>query len=390
MKPTAAMQNVGWRPVVWLGLVSLLTAIASESARAVGGPLLQSMGAGAAAVGVVAGSGELIGYTLRLAAGFAADRPGGAYRLLLAGTVLGIAAVALLSLAPGWGFAAVLLLCERVGRALRTPARDVMLASASERIGHGPGFGLHRLFDQAGGVVGPLVLAALVSVGVAYQPAFAILAVPAAGAIVLLIAGRSTGYAAHESPARAGRPPLPRTFWVLCATAGLMAAGTADFALIAFHFARTGAAGPASIPLLYAFAMAVEGVAAVALGFALKRVGASALLLTIAMSVTAAPMLFAGMAPPMIAVALWSIGMGGQYSLLRALVPAFVGPASRGAAFGWFNTAFGLCWFAGSAAMGVLYGRGPAALVPLAIVAQVAAVPLVFWLQFHREDRVIE
>jgi hypothetical protein len=378
-------RGAGWRPVVWLGWVSLLTALASESARAVGGPLLQMMGASAAAVGLVAGGGELAGYTLRLAAGFWADRPGGAYRLLSVGTALGIAAVALLAVAPGWGWVAVLLLCERVGRALRTPARDVFLASASERMGYGLGFGVHRLFDQAGGVVGPLMLAALVSAGFAYQTSFAVLVIPAAAAMVMLWRGRGVyGGGRRAGQDGGGGAGLSRAFWVLCGAGGLMAAGTADFALIAYHFARGGSAGLAGIPTMYAFAMAVEGLAVVALGFCLKRAGAAVLLVTIGMSVAAAPMLFAGWASPWVAVAVWSVGMGGQYSMLRALVPEFVEAGLRGRAFGWFNTVFGLCWFGGSAAMGVLYGRGPMGVVGLAVGAQLAAMPLVVVLERYR------
>ncbi len=370
--------------VVRLGLISLLTAIAGEAARAAGGPLLASLGANAAAVGIVAGAGELLGYTLRLGVGFLADRPGGAWRLLFIGTAAGISAVALMSLAPGWQVLAALLVTERVGRALRTPARDVLLANASEVMGHGRGFGIHRLLDQTGAVLGPLLLGLLAAVGVAYRPAFALLVVPSLGAIALLLAFRGTN-AAHIEPASDAGGKLSRSFWILCAAGGLLAAGTADFALISFHFARTGIAGAAAIPMLYALAMALEGVAALALGFLLHRTGALALMLTIAASVLAAPLLFLSH-NPWLAVAAWSIGMGGQYALLRALVPGCVPSHMRGAAFGWFNTVFGMCWCAGSAAMGVLYSSSPAGVVWIAVTSQLAAVPVVLWL--HGRHRV--
>jgi MFS family permease len=380
MKPSFSHAAEPWRPVLWLGLLSLLTAIAGEAARSVSGPFLKQLGASAIAVGVIAGAGELLGYTLRLGAGFLADRPGGAWRWLLAGTVLGISAAPLLAVAPGWQVAAALYLMERIGRAVRTPARDVLLSAASDRIGHGPGFGVHRLLDQTGAVIGPLAVAALFSARNGYRTAFAVLFLPSLAGVALLMWVRRR-YPDLATPA--GPPEtlhssrLPGSFWWLCATAGLLAAGTTDFALISYHLARQGRAGPAEIPVLYAAAMALEGVAATALGFVLHKLGALSLLITIAMSVAAAPLVFLANVPPLSGVAAWSIGMGGQYALLRALVPGRVPPHSRGAAFGWFNTVFGVCWFLGSAAMGVLYAHSLVGLVWFAIASQVATVPLV-------------
>jgi hypothetical protein len=369
--------------VVRLGLISLLTAIAGEAARSAGGPLLASLGANAALVGIVAGTGEFLGYTLRLGAGFFADRPGGAWRLLFSGTVLGVSAVGFMSIAPGWRSIAALLLMERVGRALRTPARDLMLAEASEGVGHGRGFGLHRLLDQAGAVLGPFGLGLLAAAGVGYQPSFAILVLPSLGAIYALLAIRGQ-HSRHDDTLPDGKERLPGAFWIVCITGGLLAAGTADFALISFHYARTGVAGAAVIPLLYSLAMAVEGGAALGLGFLLHRSGPLALLFTIAMSVIAAPVVFLARGHAWWAVAAWSSGMGGQYAVLRALIPGYVPAAIRGSAFGWFNSVFGICWCAGSAAMGILYGRDPAAVVWLAAGAQVAAVPMVLWLHYRR------
>jgi hypothetical protein len=79
----------------------------------------------------------------------------------------------------------------------------------------------------------------------------------------------------------------------------------------------------------------------------------------------------------MIGVAVWSLGMGGQYALVRALVPERVPAARRGAAFGWFNTIFGVCWFLGSTAKGLLYGQSLPALVWFSVGLQLAAIPVV-------------
>ncbi len=370
----------GWRPVIWLGCVALLTAIAGEAARSISGPLLKQLGASAVAVSVVAGAGELLGYTLRLGAGFLADRRGGAWRLLLAGSVLGISAVPLLAVAAEWRLAAGLYLMERIGRAVRTPARDVLLASASDQIGHGPGFGLHRLLDQTGAVIGPLIIAALFTPASGYRNALLVVFVPSAIGIAVLLRARhiypDLGKPLTETPSKGS---LGARFWMLCAAAGLLAAGTADFALISFHLAKQANEGLSGIALLYAMAMAVEGVAAMVLGFVLERVGALALLFTIAMSSVGGVLLFAVPVLPVVGVAVWSAGMGGQYALLRALVPGRVPAGARGAAFGWFNTVFGVCWFAGSVAMGLLYSVDARWVAWFAVAAQLAAAPVVLW-----------
>ena len=75
---------------------------------------------------------------------------------------------------------------------------------------------------------------------------------------------------------------------------------------------------------------------------------------------------------------LWGAGMGGQQALLRATVAEMVTVERRGAAYGIFNTAYGLLWFAGSAAVGALYGVSFAAVVAFAIGAQLIAIPLLW------------
>ncbi len=391
MKRSFSHAEGGWRAVLLLGSVSLLIAVAGEAARGVSGAFLKQLGADAATVGVVAGLGELVGYTLRLGAGVMADRRGGPWKLLLAGSIAGALAVPLLALAPGWRVAALLYLAERAGRAIRTPARDVLLAAASEGVGHGPGFGVHRLLDQTGAVVGPLAAAALYTAASGYRTAFMALVAPSIAGVALLLWMRR-GYVELGAPPRLeeGDEKLSGTFWRICAAAGLLALGTSDFALISFHFVSKGLSGPAAIPALYAAAMATEGVTAVALGFLERRVGALSLLLTIVLSAASAPMVFGGAAAPLAAVSVWAAGMGGQYALLRALVPGAVPVARRGAAFGWFNTIFGIAWFLGSTVKGMLYSRSLTVLALFCVAAQVAAIPLVaslWWRDSRRSER---
>ena len=178
------------RFIVLVGLVSLFSDMTYESARSINGPFLATLGASATLVGVVAGLGEFIGYGVRLGSGIYADRSHRYWSVTIGGYVLNLVAVPLMALAGSWQLAAVLIVLERMGRAIRSPARDAMLSHAASRTGLGWGFGLHEALDQIGAVTGPVVLVAMLGLGQGYRAAYALLAAPAVCAIALLLGAR--------------------------------------------------------------------------------------------------------------------------------------------------------------------------------------------------------
>ena len=370
--------NAALRFVVLLGLVSLLADVTYEGARSITGPYLSLLGASAAAVGLVAGAGELIGYALRLASGVLADRTRRYWLLTIAGYTLNLAAVPLLALAGRWEIAAALMVAERTGKAIRTPARDAMLAQATKSLGRGWGFGLHEAMDQVGALAGPLFVAAALARSGRYQNGFALLAIPAALALVALLAAWRTLPRPEELEPRGGSlegRSLPRAFWLYAGACGLMAAGFVDFPLIAYHLKRATQTPDVSIPLLYALAMGVDAVAALAFGRLFDRFGVPVLRLGAALAAGATPLLYlGGLRAAVLGMALWGAALGAQESIVRAAVAGFAPPERRASAYGVFSFCFGVSWFAGSAAMGFLYGYSPAALVTLSVALQILAV----------------
>ncbi|MDP2996161.1 MAG: MFS transporter [Bryobacterales bacterium] len=366
------------RFVVLLGLVSLLADVTYEGARSITGPYLSLLGASAAAVGLVAGAGELIGYALRLASGVLADRTRRYWLLMIAGYTMNLAAVPLLALAGRWEIAAALMIAERTGKAIRTPSRDAMLAQATKTLGRGWGFGLHEAMDQIGALAGPLFVAAALARSGRYQNGFALLAIPAALALVALLAAWRTLPRPEELEPRCGSLEgrfLPRAFWLYAGACGLMAAGFVDFALIAYHLKRATQAPDVSIPLLYALAMGVDAVAALAFGRMFDRFGVAVLMLGAALAAGATPLLYlGGFRAAVVGMALWGAALGAQESIVRAAVAGFAPPERRASAYGVFSFCFGVSWFAGSAAMGFLYGYSPAALVTLSVALQILAI----------------
>src|SRR5207244_458098 len=138
------------------------------------------------------------------------------------GYFLNLAAVPLRALAGNWQLAAVLIIAERTGKGLRGPAVDVLLSESTEVVGHGFGFGLHGAMDQAGAVLGPVLVTIAVARSHHFGPAFLWLAVPAVAALT------SLGLARFAQPKKAPSPQLlkdqklPRVFWIYVGAAGLL------------------------------------------------------------------------------------------------------------------------------------------------------------------------
>jgi MFS family permease len=360
--------------------MSFFADFAYEGARSIIGPYLEVLGAGALAVGVITGLGELLGYGLRIVSGRMSDSTGRFWPITIAGYVLQMTVVPMLALAGAWPVAALLIVLERVGKATRNPPRDVMLSHAARHIGLGRAFGLHEALDQVGALFGPLAVAGILAVREGgYREAFAALAIPAG--ITLLILGIARvvyprPQDLESTPPNVEAGGLPRVFWVYLAGAALVAMGFADFPLIAFHFQRAGTVSMAWVPVFYAIAMGVSGIGSLAFGHLFDRSGIRILIPLTLASLLYAPLAFlGGWAASLVGVSLWGLGMGVHESIVPAAVTLMVPRERRASAYGLFTAGYGISWFVGSAAIGGLLGVSTAGVVAFAIVAELAALP---------------
>jgi MFS family permease len=379
MRGVTTVRHRALRFVVLLGIVSLFADMTYEGARSAVGPFLGSLGADAFVIGLVSGGGELVGYVLRLWSGRLADATGRYWALTFFGYAVNLLAVPLLALSGRWETAAVLVILERAGRALRTPARDAMLSYATSETGRGWGFGLHEALDQTGAVVGPLIVAAATARWAGYRAAFAMLLVPALCALgTLTLAWRAypdPRALEHPDgePVRAG---LGRAFWVYLAGSALVGLGYIDYPLMAFHFARVGSVSPVWIPVLYAIAMGADGLAALALGRWFDKAGLKVLAVATAGSAGFALLALGSRFDlAVLGTVLWGIGLAAQESVMRAAVASMTSSERRGTAYGTFNTIFGVAWFAGSAFIGWLYSRSIGGVIAFSVVTQLLAIP---------------
>ena len=385
--PPGTSSTTALKFVVLLGVVSLFADMTYEAARSITGPYLALLGASGTIVGIVAGFGELIGFALRLLSGYLVDTTGQYWGLTIVGYGINMVAVPLLALAGHWELAAFFIIAERMGKAIRTPARDAMLSHATAEMGRGWGFGLHEALDQVGAMLGPLIVAAVLYFNGSYQTGFAILAIPAVLTLSVLIAARiqyPTPRDLEKRVAQFETEGFPRVFWLYVAAAACVAAGYADFPLIAFHFGKASTVPEVWIPVFYAIAMGVDALAALIFGRLFDRVGISILIVAVLLSSLSAPLVFqGGFYAALGGMILWGIGMGAQESVMRAGVAEMVSPDKRGSAYGVFSMQFGVYWFWGSVVMGWFYDVSIPLLVAFSVVTQVLAVPLFFMARKH-------
>jgi MFS family permease len=385
----SAQQSTGmgpWRFVVWFGTVSLLADFVYEGARAVTGPLLASLGASSLVVGVVTGAGEVAALGLRLVSGPLADRTRRFWGLAIAGYALTVISVPLLGVVGVLWAACALVVAERVGKAVRSPAKDTMLSHATAATGRGRGFAVHEAMDQVGALVGPLVVAGMLALtGGDYGPALGVLAIPGVAVLGLLVWLRARvpdpETYEREAAASTDEPPsdrhLPAAFWTYAAFTAATTAGFATFGVLSYHLVERHLMTAAWVPVLYAAAMAVDALAALATGWLYDRYGARVLMALPVLTAAVAVLAFTDTVAIAVAGSLvWGAAMGIQESTLRATVADLVPSGRRATAYGLFAGVVGAASLAGGALTGGLYGYSIPLLITVVVAIQILAVVL--------------
>lgn len=387
--------------IILFGIVSLFSDMTHEGASSIRGAYLSLLGASAATIGFISGLGELIGYSMRYVFGKLTDKSKQYWPMTIAGYVLDIIAVPALALVGehGWIAACVLLVIQRMGKAIKKPAKDTIMSFAASQEGVGKSFGIQEVLDQIGAFIGPVLLYLVMlfktegTTFEIYSSCFAVLAIPGAITLILLIVTRCKfPNPEHFEPEPKEYVPfkMKKEFILYIAGISLFAFGFIDYSIIIMHVSRTyshlasglsetsALVSTGSLPLLYAGAMLVDAVAALFFGMMYDKNGVKALVWSTVISAPFAVFVFAFDSVPMLllGVALWGVGMGAQESILKAAVTSMVPKASRATGYGVFECSFGVFWFLGSWLMGVLYDISIPAMIAVSVIAQLAAIPL--------------
>lgn len=363
--------------ILLLGLVSLFGDIVYEGARSINGPYLKLLTVNAVTLGIITGVGEFLGYALRLVSGYLSDKRKSYWLFTFLGYGL-LVSMPLLSLAGIWQIAALFIITERVGKAIRSPARDTILSKASSQVGTGFGFGLHEAMDQIGAISGPLIFTVFFALigkeeaGITvYQKGYSFLWIPFLLVILFLFISykrvADNGRLEAEQIRKKDSDKLSKVFWLYTLFTFTTSLGFCSFILVAFHFKSSRILSDAQIPLYYAIAMGIDAIAALFIGRLYDKVKAQSknhnaglnLLVVIPLMTVLIPLcafskqrIFV-----IIGVLCWGIVMGIHETIMRSAIVDITSLNKRGTGYGFFNAAYGLAIFLGSVLLGFLYDR---------------------------------
>ncbi len=385
------------RNVVALGFTSLFTDASTEMLI----PILPlfitvTLGASATSLGLIEGVAESVASLLRTTSGWISDRMGRRKPLVVAGYSLSGIAKAAIGLAGSWPAVLLLRGTDRLGKALRTPPRDALLADSAAASDRGRAFGLHKAMDNAGAAIGPLLawllLARWHALGAeAYRRVFFASAIPAAlSVLVLVLFVRAGAHAPAPKRALAEQAgalgPAFRRFLVVDAVFQLGNSSNA------FVLLRTQDAGwsAASVSLIYVAFNLVMAALALPLGGLSDRVGRRPLIgmgylvFALTYGVLATVATRAGVVVAFLMLAVHTAMVEGQ---AKAMIADLVPKELRATAYGAHATVVGLALLPASLAAGALWDHvGKAAPFALgAVLALLAALLLAVLLPSHRE-----
>lgn len=372
-----------------------------EAASSIRGVYFSLLGASAATIGFVSGLGELIGYSMRFLFGRIADKTKQYWPLTLIGYILDIVCVPLLALVHenGWILACGLLILQRMGKAIKKPAKNTIMSFAASQEGVGKSFGFEELLDQIGAFLGPVFLYLIMlnradcSALSKYSACFAFLAIPGAITLFLLLfTKRKFPYPEKfepESKSESAFKVRKHFLFYVCGIS-LFAFGFIDYSLVVLHVSNaftnitdeltttTAFITSGNVPLLYSLAMLIDAIAAMIFGIIYDKYGFRALILSTILSAPFSILVFLTDSVPVLltGIAMWGIGMGAQESILKAAVTRFVPKQNRATGYGIFECSFGVFWFLGSWLLGVLYDISIPWMVTISFTAQLSAIPL--------------
>ncbi len=373
--------------IILFGVISLLGDMIYETARSANSQYFQLLGVSATTVGVVFGIGEFLGYFLRLFAGIWSDRIHKQWVFMFVGYAM-LIAVPLMGLTMNWNFLVVLILMERIGKALRNPAKDTVVSSVAEgQVGVGFAFGLQEALDQIGAFLGPLILTLIFAVTGRraigeYQLGYQLLVIPFILLMTVLYRVWKRVTRDNLIPKMKERAfvnePLKRVFWLYTLFTLVCTLGFVSFSVVGYHAKARDILPDGDITMFYAIAMAVDAVAALLIGKAYDRMKGrtgrktGGILVMAAMPALTAimPFLLLGNSRGALiaGMMLFGVVMGAHETVMRSAISDLTPFSKRGTGYGVFNAAYGLALMVGAMFMGKLYDLNLVWLTQLIIV----------------------
>ncbi|CDZ75091.1 Major Facilitator Superfamily [Peptoniphilus sp. ING2-D1G] len=368
--------------IIIFGIISMLGDVVYESARSANSQYLSLLGISATNVGLVFGIGEFLGYALRLFSGVMSDKSGKHWVFMFIGYGM-LLVVPFMGGTMNWNILVVLILMERIGKALRNPAKDTLLSGIAEnQVGVGFAFGLQEALDQIGAFAGPLIFTAIFYLtgknGIAeYQLGYQLLILPFIALMLFLFYAYKKIQRNHLLPAIAQKDlhkeQLKPVFWTYTAFTFFCTLGFVNFSTIGYHLKANKLMSDGNITLLYSFAMLVDAVVALLVGKAYdrlkmksgKKTGGILILAAIPFITLLLPLLTLSNSKIFIIIGMTIFGiiMGIHETIMRSAIADITPFNKRGTSYGVLNTAYGLALLGGAALMGLFYDLNQTGLI---------------------------
>ncbi len=370
-----------FRFVLTMGVVNLFADMTYEGGASINGPFLGTLGASAAAISIIAGLGEFLGYSLRSVSGYVSDKTERYWLITFVGYSVNLLAVPAMALAGSWPVAAGLVLAERVGRAIRKPTVESMLSYTTGSLGRGWVYAVNTALDETGATVGPLLIALVLFLKGGYRTGYALLLISALSALAALTVARVVFPLPSrlETGRTAQATGFTRSYWLYMLAGSCFAAGLMSFELISYHLSSTGIVTRYWIPLFLALSTGMGVIASLILGKLFDRIGLPIVLVAVFLSALFSPFVFlGGFFVALFGMMLWGIGYATQDTLLKAIIAGVLPEGRRNLAFGLFYLGYGAGWLVGSVTAGLLYERSLPLLIAFSVAAQLASMPVFF------------
>ena len=368
--------NFAVRAIIIFGIISLLGDMVYESARGANSQYFELIGISAAKVGLVFGIGEFLGYFLRLISGVISDKSKKPWAFMFIGYGM-LFFVPLMGLTQNWNVLFVLILMERIGKAIRNPSKDTVLSAISEnQVGVGFAFGLQEALDQVGAFLGPLIFTAVFyftgkNTLAEYSLGYKFLFIPFVLLMLFLYYSYrviSKGNLLGEEYGREFKSEkLKPIFWMYMAFTFFATLGFLNFSTLGYHMKSQNILTDGKITLIYSVAMIVDALTALIVGRLYdklkeksgKKDGGILVLGAIPVVTLLLPFFGLTMSKSLIIVSMIIFGiiMGTHETIMRSAIADITPFDKRGTGYGVFNTGYGLALFLGATITGYLYDK---------------------------------
>jgi len=345
--------------IILIGIVSFFADMTYESARSIIPQYFTYVLSGSVfALGIVIGFGDFLGYSFRFVSGKISDKTRNYWGMMFLGYVINLFAVPLIALANNYIIASILIIMERVGRATRIPPRDYVISTLGSEKKIGSAFAIQNILDQAGAVMGPLIISVLLFYNYGYRNAFLLLAIPAILSISFLFISYkySKSKKNFETPKKIENGIKNRHLIYYFVGIGLSAAGIFHISFILVLAQRF--LEQYIVTLIFTLAMVGEGVFGFIFGVAYDKIGKEIIVIGPVLAMLLISMInFHNVWVYMFLGLLFGAFTGINDVVTRSIVASYIEEEHRGTIFGLLNTSYGYGLLASGIFIGYFFNQ---------------------------------